>query len=459
MADKSVGGLVAATRVTPTDLFVLEQSGTAKKLTGQILGNWLVSVADGHGGIKSIAKISTRGVVDTYRITLADKTTFDFTVTNGTSISSIEKTSTSGLVDKYTIQYNDGNSSYFTVTNGRKGDKGDNAYVWVKYASQEPTEDSHSMGDIPDAWVGIYSGNSATAPTDYTQYKWYKIKGEQGKTGENGDRGKSIFYSSSGTQVKEDTQFNPSLIETNGETLRIGDMIIVPAGNLFQITRLPTDAEYVIHARYLTSLMGPEGHSRLGGKRIYYTSTEPPTELTDHVYTFSIDNIDVRGDIPVDGDYIIDRNNNVFMITVIQETGFIRANWIATWFKEQSAMELPEYFDYLILRSSSPNSIKKFKLTVDDSGEMSIEEIIKIGTFTTEDTYGWGAYVGTLNFVVGMTWQQFVESAYNTQGFVIQNNQICDASGCYLFRRAGSANYDQAPENKIIDGQAYEWDN
>ena len=45
MADKSVGELIAAQSVTPTDLFVLEQNGTAKKLTGQILENWLVSFA------------------------------------------------------------------------------------------------------------------------------------------------------------------------------------------------------------------------------------------------------------------------------------------------------------------------------------------------------------------------------------------------------------------------------
>lgn len=183
MADKSVGELVAATGVTPTDLFVLEQSGTAKKLTGQTLENWLVSFADGHGGIQSIAKLSTIGLVDTYRITLADTTTFDFTVTNGKSITGIAKAGTSGLVDTYKISYNDGSIQTYTVTNGAKGDKGNNAYVWIKYASQEPTEASHSMGDIPDAWVGIYSGSSATAPTDYTQYKWYKIKGEQGDTG------------------------------------------------------------------------------------------------------------------------------------------------------------------------------------------------------------------------------------------------------------------------------------
>lgn len=184
MADKSVGELIAAQSVTPTDLFVLEQSGTAKKLTGQILENWLVSFADGHGGIQSIAKLSTSGLADTYRITLADTTTFDFTVTNGKSITGIAKTGTSGLVDTYKISYNDGSSQTYTVTNGAKGDKGDNAYVWVKYASQDPTEAPHSMGDIPDAWVGIYSGNSGTAPTDYTQYKWYKIKGEKGDTGD-----------------------------------------------------------------------------------------------------------------------------------------------------------------------------------------------------------------------------------------------------------------------------------
>lgn len=183
MADKSVGELIAAQSVTPTDLFVLEQNGTAKKLTGQILENWLVSFADGHGGIQSIEKLSTNILADTYRITLADTTTFDFVVNNGRGITDISKTLTSGLVDTYTISYNNGTTSKFTVTNGAKGDKGDNAYIWIKYASQKPTEASHSMGDIPDDWIGIYSGNASTAPTDWQQYKWYQIKGEKGDTG------------------------------------------------------------------------------------------------------------------------------------------------------------------------------------------------------------------------------------------------------------------------------------
>ena len=254
MADKSVGELIAAQSVTPTDLFVLEQNGTAKKLTGQILENWLVSFADGHGGIQSIVKHSTSGLKNTYRITLADTTTFEFIVTNGKAISSVEQTSEEGLtrtytiafndntsqtftvtdgrsitdiaktetnaltdtytisyndgtsstftvkngrgiqsfenvstvdlVDNYRIAYNDGTSDEFTVTNGEKGDKGDNTYTHIKFASQEPTASSHSIGDVPDNWIGFYWGNAANAPTDWTQYKWFRIKGEKGNVGD-----------------------------------------------------------------------------------------------------------------------------------------------------------------------------------------------------------------------------------------------------------------------------------
>lgn len=204
MADKSIDQLNEAERIYATDLFVLQQSGSAKKLTGQVLLNWLTAAADGHGGIQSISKLSTSGLVDTYRITLADTAVFDFVVNNGMGITGISKTGTSGLVDTYTISYNNGTTSAFTVTNGEKGDKGDNAYVWVKYASQKPTESSHSMGDIPDDWIGIYSGNASTAPTDWQQYKWFKHKGEQGDTGAAATLvNKSVTYqvSDSGTVI------------------------------------------------------------------------------------------------------------------------------------------------------------------------------------------------------------------------------------------------------------------
>ena len=195
MADKAVSELIEAERITAADLFVLEQNGTAKKLSGQVLLNWLTAAADGHGGIQSIAKAGSTGLADTYRITLADTTVFDFVVTNGRGITGIEKTATNGLVDTYTIRYNDGSSGTFAVTNGAKGEKGDSQYVWIKYASQKPTASSHSFGDVADNWIGIYSGGAAAAPTDWTQYKWFKIKGEQGPQGDAATlRSSSVDY-------------------------------------------------------------------------------------------------------------------------------------------------------------------------------------------------------------------------------------------------------------------------
>lgn len=156
-------------------------------------------------------KQSTSGLTDTYRITMADTTTFDFAVKNGRGISTIAKVSVSGLVDTYRITYNDNTTSTFTITNGAKGDKGDNAYVWIRYASQKPTAASHSFGVLPDNWMGVYSGNSATAPTDWTKYQWFEIKGEKGDTGNPATLNSSaISYqtSNSGTVVPSGTWSN-----------------------------------------------------------------------------------------------------------------------------------------------------------------------------------------------------------------------------------------------------------
>ena len=63
-----------------------------------------------------------------------------------------------------------------------KGDAGDDATVYIRYAATQPTQDS-DMKTTPDEWMGIYAGYAATAPTSYTSYTWYKIKGETGSIG------------------------------------------------------------------------------------------------------------------------------------------------------------------------------------------------------------------------------------------------------------------------------------
>lgn len=165
MANKAISELPQAQNVNNQDLFVLEQSGIAKKLaaetfiTEQGIIDALAEALDGHGGIssvtlqslsgrvrtyritfadgsattfqvldgttiQSIAKTSTAGLVDTYTVTMSDGTTSFFYVTNGATISSVAKTSTSGLVDTYTITMSDGTTQTFTVTNGARGPEG-----------------------------------------------------------------------------------------------------------------------------------------------------------------------------------------------------------------------------------------------------------------------------------------------------------------------------------------------
>lgn len=168
MADKSIAQLNEAEKVYSDNLFVLHQAGEAKKLSGNTLKNWLLEIANSLGGISRIEKVSTSGLKDTYRIYYAK----------------------------------DGTTTDFVVTNGEKGDKGDNSYIWIRYTGQKPTESSHSFGTTPDDWMGIYAGNSATAPTDYKQYSWFKIKGEKGETGDASSvTRKSVTYQvgSSGT--------------------------------------------------------------------------------------------------------------------------------------------------------------------------------------------------------------------------------------------------------------------
>lgn len=141
------------------------------------------TVTDGRS-ITEIKKTRTDVLSDTYTISYNDGTTSPFVVMNGRGIQLFEKASTSGLKHTYRFSYNDGTSNEFTVTDGEKGDKGDNTYTHFKFASQEPTDTSHSIGDIPDNWLGMYWGPLKNAPTDWKQYQWFKIKGENGDTGD-----------------------------------------------------------------------------------------------------------------------------------------------------------------------------------------------------------------------------------------------------------------------------------
>ena len=92
MADKTISQLPEATQVDNADLFVLEQTGVAKKLTGQTLIADLATALDGHGGISDITYTApvAPSLDGTMTITMADNTVYTLTVSNGNGISSAD---------------------------------------------------------------------------------------------------------------------------------------------------------------------------------------------------------------------------------------------------------------------------------------------------------------------------------------------------------------------------------
>lgn len=181
MANKTISQLTEATEVQSSDLFVLEQTGAAKKLTGQTLENWLLSMADGHGGIQSISYTSpvSPSVDGTLTIILSDETEASFTITNGSDGTTFTPSVSAEGVISWT---NDGGKENPSPVN-IKGQQGDTWYVWIKWSAIEPTTDT-DISDIPDEWMGVYTGTSSTAPTTYTSYTWYKVKGDKGDDGD-----------------------------------------------------------------------------------------------------------------------------------------------------------------------------------------------------------------------------------------------------------------------------------
>lgn len=213
MADKSISELVAATLIGPTDLFVLEQGGTAKKATGQLFENWLLSFADGHGGIQSLVKTSSTG--------------------------------TNPVIDVYTITYADQTTSTFSVTNGIKGDKGDQTYVWIKYASRYPQDDG-DMSDSPDDWIGLYSGTASTAPTHYTDYTWFNWRGETGDPAILNNQSITYQASQNGTTVPTGTWVDSPPYVTPGTYLWTRVILAFNSGNpvtYYTVSRYGVDGQ------------------------------------------------------------------------------------------------------------------------------------------------------------------------------------------------------------------------
>lgn len=171
---------------------MLEQGAVAKKLTGQILENWLLALADGHGGIQTITKTSTSGLVDIYTISFADETTSTFTVTNGRSISNIT-TSKSGKVTTITIHYNDETTSTVTVRDGE--DISGITEYWAVSTSgslQPQTGWQTTPPSLTATYKYLWHYTQYTYSDNTTTSTTPAVQGVYGDKGDKGDTGTSI---------------------------------------------------------------------------------------------------------------------------------------------------------------------------------------------------------------------------------------------------------------------------
>ena len=252
MADKLISGLPEATSIAGNDLLVTEQTSIAKKITAQNLLDSLDELWTEHGGIESFDLYSQSGLSKTYRMTYADETYTDITITDGTGItdivtttsglthtitislndgtskvftvddgvgiSSISTPSTVGLEDTYTINLSDGSTSTFTVTNGASVSsitlngttitftKDDGNMIdlpvptlRIRYSVTQPDDDNDIIA-TPSNWMGV-AWALDSAVLHYTDYAWFKIKGETGDNAEVSSYTRQYKYDTDGTQA------------------------------------------------------------------------------------------------------------------------------------------------------------------------------------------------------------------------------------------------------------------
>ncbi len=130
MADKNINQLQEVTAMGVTDLFVLEQAGAAKKLTGQLLKASLMTWLDGHGGVKSFAYDE-----DTGKVTIV--------TTDGTTLTTGDLRGKNGhMIHAYDL--------------GRQGSPGE--YLIMSFSSVNPMPEDWAVGDLilnsyGDMWV------------------------------------------------------------------------------------------------------------------------------------------------------------------------------------------------------------------------------------------------------------------------------------------------------------------
>lgn len=176
---------------------------------------------------------------------------------------------------------------------GPSGANGKTLYTWVKYADSAT---GSGISDSPTGkeYIGLaYNKTTATESTTASDYTWSLIKGEDGTDGVRGTRLYKSKYEATANQTGLYwSDLTPTV--STADPPRIGDMMITPNGNLFEIIKVTTtsDGSYGggVNAvgPLLTSIKGPTGSTGNGISSIadhYQVSSSNSTAPTTWVST------------------------------------------------------------------------------------------------------------------------------------------------------------------------------
>lgn len=244
MADKNIGSFPAVTAMGVTDLFVLEQAGVAKKLTGQLLKATLLAWLEGHGGIKSIV--------------FNDDSTMTVTADDGTAWTSGTLKGETGPKGAQGIA---GASSVLAVTAAAATTDHPNGGYRVTLTTATPQESGSPVVATEEfvVWDGRdgIDGRNGTDGVDGKD----GTNGVDGKDGTDGTDGKSIQLDSSMTwnssmgrsfQVSWGPMFVPSW--------KAGDVVLNPTnGQVFRVDTFSGKSATMYYQGDLTGPAGPTG--------------------------------------------------------------------------------------------------------------------------------------------------------------------------------------------------------
>lgn len=277
-------------------LFVAQKGNSAYKVTGQQFVSALATLLQAHGGIKTISKTSTSGLVDTYTITFADNATSTYDVTNGKGISSITTyyavsssnstapsqwstspqtmTNTNRYLWSYQhYAYNDGSSvdtaKVVVGTYGVKGDKGDTGAaavvgaISVKYASssQAVNPPADWYNNIPTVAQGDYLWTRVIVTFNDAPATWYSVA-RQGVDGAAGSSATMVTLSANGWSNNAQTVSNAFFVASGYY------YIVVPSGF--------STAEFASCSVYADNVT-------TSGQMVFHCTTVPSTDLEVNV--------------------------------------------------------------------------------------------------------------------------------------------------------------------------------